>query len=454
MNMKLIDTKAPASEVITHDVTPLEVNTDARAYSRVGWIIVLVGVLGTLIWACFAPLDKGVPLSGTVTNEGNRKAIQYQTGGTVEDILVKEGDIVKKGQVLVKMNNVQVVAQSEISRTQLIANLAAEARLLAERDGKKSLVFPAQLENSKTDPRVIDNMALQTQLMSSRQSALQSELAAGEQSIAGLKAQLAGVQSSRESKLEQARIVKEQFDNLKDLERDGYVARSKVLDYERTYVQLNGAIAEDTGTIGHIQRQMAELTLKLGQRNQEYQREVRTQLADVQKEVLALNSRQVAENYAVGNAEVRSPVDGVVIGMAVFTRGGVVQPGFRMMDVVPLEDTLIVEGRLAVNLVDKVHAGLPVELMFSAFNSNTTPHIPGTVTKVSADRLTDEHNGSPYYAVQARVTPEGMKMMQHKKLDVRPGMPVELFVKTGERTMMSYLLKPVFDRAKTSMSED
>ncbi|GJJ01045.1 metalloprotease secretion protein [Duganella rhizosphaerae] len=454
MNMKLIDTKALASDVISHDVAPLTVNTDASGYSRLGWIIVLVGVLGTLGWACFAPLDKGVPLSGTVTNEGNRKAIQYQIGGTVDEILVKEGDIVKKGQVLVKMNSVVVESQADISKTQLIANLSAAARLRAERDGKSSLVFPAQLEENKGDPRVIENIALQTQLLNSRQAALHSELAAAQESIAGLKSQLSGVQSGRDSKIAQARIVKEQYDNLKDLEREGYVARSKVQDYERTYVQLNGSIAEDLGTIGHIQRQMAELTLKLAQRNQEYQRDVRIQLADVEKEVLALSSRQVAEKYAVNNAEVRSPVDGVVIGMAVFTRGAVVQPGFRMMDIVPVEDTLIVEGRLAVNLVDKVHAGLPVELMFSAFNSNTTPHVPGVLTKVSPDRLTDEHNGAPYYSVQVRVTPEGMKMMQKKKLLVRAGMPVELFVKTGERTMMSYLLKPVFDRAKTSMTEE
>lgn len=454
MNMKLIDTKALASDVISHDVTPLTVNTDASGYSRLGWIIVLVGVLGTLVWACFAPLDKGVPLSGTVTNEGNRKAIQYQTGGTVDEILVKEGDIVKKGQVLVRMNSVVVESQADISKTQLIANLAAAARLRAERDGKSTLVFPAQLEESKSDPRVIENIALQTQLLNSRQAALHSELGAAQESIAGLKSQLSGVQSARESKIAQARIVKEQYDNLKDLEREGYVARSKVQDYERTYVQLNGSIAEDLGTIGHIQRQMAELTLKLAQRDQEYQRDVRIQLAEVEKEVLALSSRQVAEKYAVNNAEVRSPVDGVVIGMAVFTRGAVVQPGFRMMDIVPAEDTLIVDGRLAVNLVDKVHAGLPVELMFSAFNSNTTPHVPGVLTKVSPDRLTDEHSGAPYYSVQVRVTPEGMKMMQHKKLVVRAGMPVELFVKTGERTMMSYLLKPVFDRAKTSLTEE
>jgi protease secretion system membrane fusion protein len=181
---------------------------------------------------------------------------------------------------------------------------------------------------------------------------------------------------------------------------------------------------------------------------------VRAQLADVQKEVEALQGRMTAETYLVSNVEVKAPVDGTVIGMNVFTPGGVVQPGFRMMDIVPSNDPMVIEGQLAINLVDKVHKGLPVEFIFSAFNANSTPHIPGEVMTVSADRLTDEKTGAPYYKVSARVTPKGLKMIEEKQMHIRPGMPVELFVKTGERTMMNYLLKPVFDRAKTSMSEE
>jgi protease secretion system membrane fusion protein len=138
----------------------------------------------------------------------------------------------------------------------------------------------------------------------------------------------------------------------------------------------------------------------------------------------------------------------------VYTQGGVVSPGFRMMDIVPSGDQLIVDGQLPVNLVDKVHAGLKVELMFSAFNTNKTPHIEGEVETVSADRSVDEKSGMPYYKVRVRVTPKGARMITQHKLNIIPGMPVELFVKTGERTMMNYLLKPIFDRAQSSMSED
>ena len=452
--MKLLESKSLATDVITHDVSPLTVHTDARAYSRVGWFIVLFGVVVTLVWACFAPLDKGVPMQGTVANESNRKAIQHLTGGTVQDILVKEGDVVKKGQTLVRMNSIQVDAQANITLVQYFTTRAVEARLLAERDGKSAPAFPAALLPYKNDPQVKENIAAQNSLFNSRVMGLQNELAATDEDIAGLRSQIKGTEESRESKQQQLVIIKEQLGNLRDLAHDGYVPRSKLLEMERLAIQTQGSIAEDSGTLGRAQRQVAELLLKKAQRRDEYRKEVSTQLTDVSKEADALESRIKSDSYAVANSDVKSPVDGIVMGMNVFTRGGVVQPGFRMMDVVPANDALVVEGRLPVNLVDKVHVGLKTELMFSAFNANTTPHIPGVVTDVSADRLVDEHNGTPYYSVLVKVSPEGLKMVESKKLDIRPGMPVELFVKTGSRSMMSYLLKPVFDRAKTSLSEE
>ena len=452
--MKLIDSKALASDVITHDVSPLTVNTDAGAYSRLGWIIVIVGVLGFLLWGFLAPLDKGVPMAGAVAKESNKKSVQHLSGGTIDDILVKEGQTVKEGQVLVRMNAVQANAQIEISRGQFYTAKAAEARLMAERDGKSSIAFPAALEEAKNDPRVAQMVSLQNQLFSSRKLALQSELAGLEESIGGLKMQISGLLASSDSKKEQLKILKEQLLNMRDLAKDGYVARSRLLDLERTHLQIKGMLAEEAGNLGRARRQVAELGQKRVQREQEFQREVRSALSEVQKEANALGSRMEAESFLLTNVEVKSPVAGVVLGLNVFTKGGVVPPGFKMMDVVPTGDALVVEGQLPINLVDKVHPGLPVDLIFSAFNVNSTPHIPGTVTTVSADRLVDEKSGVPYYKVSARVSPEGSKLIAHHKLEIRPGMPVELFVKTGERTMMSYLFKPLMDRATTSMTEE
>jgi protease secretion system membrane fusion protein len=230
------------------------------------------------------------------------------------------------------------------------------------------------------------------------------------------------------------------------------VARNRLLDVERAYSQLNGQISEDIGNIGRAQRQVLELNLRLIQKKDEFQREVRSQLVDVQKEADALESRIRSQDLDSKNADVKSPVNGTVVGLSVFTRGGVVGPGAKLMDIVPSEDAVVVEGQLQVQLIDKVHVGLPVDLIFSAFNANKTPHIPGVITAVSADRFTDERTGMPYYKVRAKVTPEGAKLVS--KLEIRSGMPVELFVKTGERTMMNYLIKPILDRASSALSEE
>ncbi|NMM28989.1 MAG: HlyD family type I secretion periplasmic adaptor subunit [Glaciimonas sp.] len=441
----------PAQDVVSHEVHPTEVATDHTSYARLGWLVVLVGVVGFFLWAFLAPLDKGVPVSGTVIVSGNRKAIQHQSGGIVQEILVKEGDIVTAGQVLVRMNDVLVKSAADISRIQYFNDRAIEARLIAERDGK-SIVFPAELLKEKSDPRSANNMSLQQQLFVSRQAALRSELAGLDQSIAGLKIQTQGLRGSMESKKEQLVFLKEQLVGMRDLAKDGYIARNRLLDLERTYIQTSGAISEDIGNIGRAQSQYIELGLRRSQRQQEYQKEVRSQLVDVQKEAEALQSRLTSQNFELANAEVKAPVAGTVVGLNVFTNGGVVGPGFRMMDIVPNDEPLIVEGQIPVDLIDKVRVDLPVEMIFSALNQSKTPHVPGIVTQVSADRLTDERTGMPYYKLKAKVAPSGAKIIA--SVQIRPGMPVEIFVRTGERSMMSYLMKPLFDRAKTSLSEE
>ncbi|MBS1170074.1 MAG: type secretion rane fusion protein, HlyD family [Burkholderiaceae bacterium] len=409
------------------DVTPIDasdiVATDDHHHTRIGWWIVLAGVGGFLSWACLAPLDQGAPMQGTVMVASNRKAIQHQTGGTVREILVNEGDKVTAGQVLVKMDDTQAKAQADITRVQFFTAKAAEARLLAERDGKKEIAFPEILTKSD-DPRAKEAIRSQTQLFLSRQMALKNELGAYAENIAGLKSQAA--------------FLKEQLDSFRQLAKEGFVPRNRQLELERTYAQISSSAAE--------------VTLRRIQRQQEYQKEVRAQLSDMQREADTQESRLKSNNHDLANTLVRSPVDGTVVDLAVFTPGAVVGGGFKMMDVVPSEDTLIVEGQLPVHLVDKVHPELPIEMSFSAFNQRTTPHVPGVVSSVSADRLTDQRTGMPYYRVRAHVTADGMKLL--KQHEIRPGMPVDLYVKTGERTMMNYLLKPVFDRAHSSLKEE
>ncbi|MEB2331511.1 MAG: HlyD family type I secretion periplasmic adaptor subunit, partial [Nitrosomonas sp.] len=295
-------------------------------------------------------------------------------------------------------------------------------------------------------------ISLQNQLFQSRRQALEHDIAALGENIAGLKIQMQGLEASRANKKQQLIFLKEQLDGLRTLAEEGFVPRNRLLELERIHAQLNGEISEDSGNIGRIHRQISELNMRRIQRREEYQQEVRQQLADIQRDAETLDNRLIEQDFDLSNILVKAPVDGVVVGINIFTHGGVIGPGFRMMDIVPSEDMLVVEGQLPVHLIDKVHTGLDVDLIFSAFNQSRTPHIDGEVTQVSADRLVDEYNGIPYYQLKARVKPESMQLLADYQ--IRAGMPVEIFVKTGERSLMNYLLRPVFDRVRVSLGED
>lgn len=240
--------------------------------------------------------------------------------------------------------------------------------------------------------------------------------------------------------------------SMKQLAAEGYLPRNRYLEAQRQFAEINSSIDETIGRIGQLQKQLLESQQRIEQRYADYQREVRTQLAQTQMDANDFKNKLDMAKYDLGNTSIISPVDGTVVGLTIFTQGGVVGAGEHLMDIVPSEASLIVDSRLKVEMIDKVYKGLPVELMFTAFNQNKTPKIPGTVTLVSADRLVDKGTGEPFYQMQVTVTPEGIKMLQGA--DIKPGMPVEVFVKTGSRSLLSYLFKPILDRARTSLTEE
>lgn len=425
---------------------------DERRFAGMGWLVVVVGFFGFVAWAAFAPLDQGVPVPGTVVVDGNRKSVQHPTGGIVDDILVREGDVVKPGQVLARMNNTQAKAQAEILRSQLATAQAIQARLLAERDGAAQPVFSPELLARTNEPAVAATVALQRQLLSSRRAALDSDLRATEEAIRGYESQQQGVINGRESRKLQQASLKEQLSNIRELAEQGYVARVRLLETERLYAQINASLSDDDATLGRVRSQILELRLRLNLRKDEYQKEVRTQLTEIQRDAETLASRLAAAEFEMAKTEVRAPAEGLIVGMAIFTKGGVIGPGFRMMDIVPQDQPLEVEGQVPVHLIDKVHAGLPVDMLFPALNQHKTPRVSGEVTGVSADRLVDEATRQPYFKLKAKVSPEGVRELA--KQQIRPGMPVEVFVKTGERSLFNYLFKPIKDRAATALSEE
>lgn len=451
-NMPGLD-RAPAGEV-----TPVSAELvsggrfDERRFTRLGWMLVLFGFVGFVLWAAFAPLDAGTPVPGTVVVGGNRQAVQHLTGGIIEEILVKEGSEVRQGDVLVRLNETTTHAQAAVLRSQLISSMAIQARLLAERDGLTAPQFPRELlDKEKTEPEVAAAISLQRQLFNSRRAALRSDLSVIEQAAHGLEIQRATLVESNRSRRAQEASLKDQLADTKSLAGDGYVPRNRLLELDRQYAQITAALADDVGSAGRIESQITEQKLRLAQRRDEYQKEVRTQLTDIERDVQTTQARLKAAEFDLANALIRAPASGIVVGINVFTRGGVIPQGQKLMEIVPQDQPLEIEGQLPVHLVDKVHPGLPVDLNFPALNRVKTPHVPGELTVVSADRLVDEATHQPYYKIKAKVTPEGAKALHDQHL--RVGMPVEMFVILGERSFLNYLFKPLTDRAAQALTE-
>jgi membrane fusion protein, protease secretion system len=424
---------------------------DARP-RRWGWALVLAGFGGFMAWASLAPLDAGVPSAGTVVVSGNRKAVQPLVGGKVAELGVRDGDVVQEGQVLVRFDGTQAQSQLDITRGQWFSALAIEARLVAERTGRDRITFPdALIEAAAADPRAAGAMALQSELFATRRRSYRSDVEVLQQNILGLEAQLRGLQQSSRSRAEQLRLLDEEIGRQRSLVEDGFLPRNRLSEQQRTLEALRGAIAEDEGNQGRIRQQVAELRASIAARAQQERKDVEAELTDVQRDAGSLASRLQALEFELANTEIRAPAAGIVVGLAVHTVGGVVPAGSPMMEIVPADEALRIDARIAPHLIDKVRPGLDVDILFPAFNQATTPHIPGRVLQVSADVLIEQQEGVPYFKAVVEVTPEGMTQLRDHQ--IRAGMPAEVFVRTGERTMLNYLTKPLTDRLNRALTE-
>ena len=419
---------------------------------RVGLWALGIGFGGFLLWAALAPLDEGVPSQGHVAIDTKRKSVQHLSGGIIKEVFIGEGDQVKEGQLLIKLDDAAAKANFEAVRQRYLGLRAMQGRLLAEQAGQPAISFHPDLVAAAGDPLIKQQMMNQEQLFRSRKAALQADLQSIQESIQGQQGLTLAYEGMMVSRRNQFALLNEELTNTRGLVKDGYVPRNRQLELERQVSESSTSMTELQGNTIRSRSSMAELRQRAIARQQEYRKEVETQLADVTREVLSDAGKFIALQDDLTRTEIRSPAAGQVVALAAQTVGGVIGPGQKVLDVVPANEALLLETRVLPQLIDSVHAGMPVDVRFNAFAHSPQLVVQGKLVSVSGDMLTDPQTGAGYYLARVAVTPEGLKKLGKRQM--QPGMPVEVVLRTGERSMLTYLLHPLTKRIAASMNEE
>ena len=435
-------------------VSPMGDHIDTDKPIRLGFWVLVIGFGGFLLWSALAPLDEGVSAQASVAIESKRKTIQHLSGGVVHQVLVHEGQLVKAGDVLVELDEGVSKANFEAIRQNYMGQRAAESRLLAEQQGLGQIAFHPDLTNAKADPLVQQHIQSQTQLFLSRRSALAAEMQAAEENISGLRAQFDSVTLMLQNRKSQAQLQSQQLQSLKELSEEGYAPKNQVLQLEQSQSELRSTMADLQGNLNRLQRSIAEVEQRKLQRKGEYMKEVSQQLADVRREVEANQQKLKAVTEELDRTQIKSPVDGQVVGLTLGSVGGVVSPGQRLMDIVPVGESLLVDAKIPPHIIDKVKAGQSVEVRFSTFANSPQLVLDATLLTLSSDVIAEQTpmGTQSYYLARIQITPEGIKTLG--KRVIQPGMPAEVLIKTGERSLLTYLLHPLTKRIAASMKEE
>jgi membrane fusion protein, protease secretion system len=435
------------------DVDGVELKTDTKPAIRFGFWVLIVGFGLFLLWAALAPLDEGVAAPATVSVETRRKTIQHMQGGVVKAVAAKEGAEVKQGDVLISLEDAAIRASYEAIRQNYLAQRAMESRLLAEIAGAPSVAFHEDLKGAG-DAVAQQHMTVQQQLFKSRRAAQGAELAAARQAVTGLEKQIGGMQGMMETRRAQLSIQQRQLSNVQSLAEEGFAPRNQALQLEQAQAELRTNVADLQTNIVRAQNAIAETQLRIAQREQEYLKEVSAQLADVRREVQANQERLAAVTADLGRMQIRAPVSGQVLGLTVAGPGAVVQAGQRLMEVVPKGESLLLDSRIPPHVIDRVKVGDQVEVRFSAFANSPQLVVHGKIVSLAADAITEQvgNNVVSYYLARVELTPEGRKSLGDRNL--QPGMTADVLVKTGERSLLTYLLHPLVKRVAAAMTEE
>ena len=417
-----------------------------------GWLVILTTFGGLAAWSTFAPLSTAAIASGTVVVDSFRKSVQHLQGGIIQDILVRDGQHVEIGDVLLRLDPTQTRSLVQMLQAQVDLSRAEEARLLTERDGSTTIRFPAELlERAQKARDLSETLRGQQRIFDTRRESLTGEISILRNRIAQSLEQIAGMVIQEKAKLRQSALLDQELAGLRELADRGNAPANKVLQYRREAEVLIAERGDILARIAGVRQSIGEAELQITQARKTFLEQVETDLRTTQAKLFESAERLHASMAELSRMEVRAPEAGVVVDMAVHTVDGVIAPGGRILDIVPQNDQLVVDAQIRPADIDGLYVGMPAEIRFPAFNQRTTPMIHGQLESVSADRLVVPKTNMPYFSVGVLVDEKSKDSIAG--LNIIPGMPAEVVIKKGERTLLSYLIQPMTDTIVRAMRE-
>ncbi|PNV84571.1 MAG: HlyD family type I secretion periplasmic adaptor subunit [Sulfurimonas sp.] len=408
-------------------------------------VFLLFGVFGG--WAAFAPLAESSVAIGKISADLDKKTLQHLEGGVIESIHVKDGDEVKKGDLLLKLRDVHIKSQLDIFKTQYDDASALYARLVAQRDNKNSVVYPDELQNESIKKE-------QNNIFYETKKSIEDEKIISQNRVVQLQNQIEGLNSLMEAKKSRLASIKEEILEWEDLYRQKLVDKLKIRELSREQNSIEGDISQTASEIAKLSEAINETKNQQLLREKEFTKETLGELVKAKYMLFDLKSKIVSVEDTLLRTNIVAPIDGTVVGLSLHTVGGVVSPGRDILQIVPQDSKLIVVAQVQTSDVDKVKVGLMADIRFSAFNVQKAHVVEGRVVHVSADSFMDEKSGMPYYEAKIEVTKNGEVQLVDYGFELVSGMPAEVIIKTSERTVLSYLVKPFTDMIARGFNEE
>ncbi|MGQ0685971.1 HlyD family type I secretion periplasmic adaptor subunit [Bradyrhizobium sp.] len=402
------------------------------------------------LWGTLAPISGAAIATGNLQVEGRRQSVQHPYGGVVRQLLVRDGARVEKGQPLLTLDDSDPRAKLEVLTAERDAALAAEARLIAERDGRQAPEFDRALHDNAGKPAVRQAMANEAAMMAARQHQFDAQTAVLRGKIAELEAQIGGTKAQLAGTEKQQELLNDELGGAQHLYSQGYTPKTRILALQREGARLQAEIGGQQAGIAGMQQQIAQNELEIAKSDRARISEITDQLRSTETKLAELLPKMEAAADVVARTRVAAPATGAVVGLDIFTEGGVIQPGAKLMDIVPSDNPLVVHARLKLSDINDVAAGHRAEVRLTAVNYFERPRLFGTIKTVSADRLTDERSGEAFYQLEVMLDPNDVRK---SRVELQAGMPAEIIVPTRPRTLFEYLLGPLRDELTRAFRE-